>query len=135
MSRELPLDLYRQIVEEIREKADLLSLCLTSRALYLEASQALYAKVRLDDLEQISAIVWTFESTPRALELTLELNIRVRMHIAQFPQLAMQMIRAINRMGNLTPLELPELWIPDPFDVSKRAASFWLVQACKLNLP
>lgn len=122
MSRELPLDLYRQIVEEIREKADLLSLCLTSRALYLEASRALYAKIDLEGHAQISAALQTFNSTSRVVELVNELILRVGRDSIEFPLLTLQIVNAINRMCNLTRLELPYLWTSDPFETSATSA-------------
>jgi len=72
----LPVELYRPIVEIITAKCDLISLCLVCRAMRDEAERILYSAVRL---------------TPATESLAIQLrdNHRQRRHISQFeyPQL------------------------------------------------
>lgn len=141
MSRELPRDLYRQVVEGVRERAVLLSLCLTSRALYLEASRALYAKIDLEGYRQISAAFWTFNSASRFVELVNELTLRVGKDYITLPFLTGQIVNAINRMCNLTLLGLTYLWPLSSSDMATSAPwapsneEHCLAWTCNLKLP
>lgn len=75
----LPVDIYRYVVAEVSEPADLITLCLVSSCVRHEAERILYRTITIRNLRQLQVWSSVIASSPRLADLIRFLAIPLRM--------------------------------------------------------